>query len=65
MPSKRGKRPPVRVVPLVEFVSYSRSVLRELGKTANKYGQETFTALLDLAAAEAARIEREARTKEN
>ena len=65
MPSKRGKRPPVRVVPLVEFASYSRSVLRELGKTAAKYDLEAFAVLLGLSAAEAARIEREARAKEN
>ena len=53
------------MVLLVEFASYSGALLRELGKSAEKFGETRFVDLLNAAVEEAARIEEAARAYEN
>lgn len=57
MPSRRSKEPsPPRVVTLPEFLSYSKDILESMSRTARGLEQLQFARLLDIAAAEAARI---------
>jgi hypothetical protein len=63
MKPREPRKPPVRVIALAEFATYSREMLEELSKSARAFDQPQFAQLLDIATAEAARIGEETQTK--
>lgn len=63
MKPREPRKPPVRVIMLAEFATYSREIIEGLSDTARAFDQLQFAQLLDIAAAEVARIGEETQIK--
>jgi hypothetical protein len=63
MKPRETRKPPVRVITLAEFATYSREILEGLGNSARAFDQPQFAQLLDIAIAEAMRIGEETQRK--